>query len=49
MFDPARIIDRATIVSEGVLYILVNGIADVKDGNLQNGVTLGRGIRAEVR
>jgi hypothetical protein len=53
-FDPARIIDRATIEeparhSEGVLYVLVNGIVVVKDGKLQDGVTPGRMLRAEAR
>ena len=54
IFDPTRIIDRATIEeparhSEGVLYVLINGIVVVKDGKLQDDVTPGRAIRAEVR
>lgn len=54
IFDAARIIDRATIEqpalpSEGVRYVLVNGVLVVKDGKLQEGLTPGRAIRAEVR
>jgi N-acyl-D-aspartate/D-glutamate deacylase len=54
IFDPGRIIDRATIEaparpSEGVVYVLVNGIVVVKDGKLQVGSLPGRAIRAEVR
>jgi N-acyl-D-aspartate/D-glutamate deacylase len=54
VFDPGSIIDRATIehpslTSEGVRYVLVNGALVVKDGKLQDGITPGRAIRAEVR
>jgi N-acyl-D-aspartate/D-glutamate deacylase len=54
VFDPGRIIDRATIEeparpSEGVRYVLVNGVVVVKDGKLQDSLTPGRAIRAEVR
>jgi dihydroorotase len=54
IFDPGRIIDRATIeaparASEGVRYVLVNGFLVVMDGKLKDGITPGRAIRAEVR
>jgi N-acyl-D-aspartate/D-glutamate deacylase len=54
IFDPGRIVDHATIEqpalhSEGVQYVLVNGVLAVNDGQLQVGVTPGRAIRAEVR
>jgi len=54
IFDPGRIIDRATIEaparpSEGVRYVLVNGFLVVKDGKLKDSITPGRAIRAEVR
>ncbi len=52
IFDPERIIDRATFeepgkYSEGIVYVLVNGRLVVKDGKLQSGVWPGRAIRAE--
>jgi dihydroorotase len=50
VFDPARVIDRATFenpaqYSEGIQYVLVNGILVVKGGELVGGVTPGRGVR----
>jgi dihydroorotase len=50
VFDPARVIDRATFenpaqYSEGIPYVLVNGAFVVKDGALQSGVMPGRGVR----
>jgi N-acyl-D-aspartate/D-glutamate deacylase len=50
VFDPARVIDHATFenpaqYSEGIPYVLVNGILVVKNGELQSGATPGRGIR----
>ena len=48
-FDPARVIDRATFenpaqYSDGIPYVLVNGVLVVKDGKLE-GVTPGKGLR----
>jgi dihydroorotase len=50
IFDPARVIDRATFenpaqYSEGIPYVLVNGVLVVKDNELQENVAPGRGIR----
>jgi N-acyl-D-aspartate/D-glutamate deacylase len=52
IFDPERIIDRATFeepgkYSEGIVHVLVNGSLVVKDGELQSGVWPGRAVRAE--
>jgi hypothetical protein len=49
VFDPARVIDRATFenpaqFSEGIPYVLVNGVFVVRNGEIQKGVTPGRGI-----
>jgi N-acyl-D-aspartate/D-glutamate deacylase len=49
VFDPARVIDRATFEapaqsSEGIPYVLVNGTFVVKDSQLQN-ESPGRGIK----
>jgi hypothetical protein len=54
IFDPGRITDHATIEtparpSEGVRFVLVNGILVVSDGKLRDGVRPGRAIRAEIR
>jgi dihydroorotase len=51
IFDPQRIIDKSTFqepakYSEGIRFVLVNGIVIVKDGQLQSGVYPGRPIRA---
>lgn len=51
IFDPQTIIDRATFeepakYSEGIKFVLVNGVQIVKDGQLQSGVSPGRPIRA---
>jgi dihydroorotase len=50
VFDAARVTDRATFenpaqYSEGVVYVLVNGVTVVKDGKLVDGVAPGRGLR----
>jgi len=50
VFDPARVIDRATFekpaqYSEGIPYVLVNGVLVVKDGQLSESVLPGRGQR----
>jgi N-acyl-D-aspartate/D-glutamate deacylase len=54
ILDPARVVDMATFegppkYSEGMKYVLVNGAAVVKDGQLQSGVAPGRAVRAPVR
>lgn len=50
VFDPARVIDRATFerpaqYSEGIEYVLVNGTPVVKGGELVEGVLPGKGVR----
>jgi N-acyl-D-aspartate/D-glutamate deacylase len=54
LLDPGRVADMATFegppkYSEGIKYVLVNGIAVVKDGQLQSGVNPGRPVRAPLR
>jgi N-acyl-D-aspartate/D-glutamate deacylase len=51
VFDADRIIDKATYeeplrYSEGIQFVLVNGVAVVKDGQLVDGVFPGRAARA---
>jgi N-acyl-D-aspartate/D-glutamate deacylase len=53
VFDPTRVIDRATYeeplqYSEGIPFVLVNGIPVVKDGQLVDGVLPGRAARAPI-
>jgi dihydroorotase len=53
VFDADRVIDKATYekplqYSEGIQFVLVNGIAVVKDGQLVEGVFPGRAARAPV-
>jgi len=53
IFDPARVIDKATFdeplqYSEGIPFVLVNGVAVVKDGQLVQGVHPGRAARAPI-
>jgi N-acyl-D-aspartate/D-glutamate deacylase len=50
VFDPARVIDRATFenpaqYSEGVIHVLVNGVFAVRDSKLVDSVYPGQGIR----
>jgi dihydroorotase len=50
VFDAARVTDRATFenpaqYSEGMVYVLVNGVPVVRDGALVEGVAPGRGVR----
>jgi N-acyl-D-aspartate/D-glutamate deacylase len=50
VFDPARVTDRATFenaaqYSEGMVYVLVNGVPVVRNGSLVDGVAPGRGLR----
>jgi len=51
IFDPARVIDKATFddplqYSEGIPFVLVNGVVVVKDSQLVDGVRPGRAARA---
>jgi N-acyl-D-aspartate/D-glutamate deacylase len=53
IFDPNRVIDKATYeqplqYSEGIQFVLVNGVPVVKDGQLVDGVFPGRAARAPV-
>src|SRR6266481_676343 len=53
VFDPKRIIDKATYeqplqYSEGIQFVLVNGVPVVKDGQLVDGVFPGRAARAPI-
>ncbi|HEX3253293.1 MAG TPA: amidohydrolase family protein [Pyrinomonadaceae bacterium] len=53
IFDPQTISDRSTFqepakYSEGIKFVLVNGVLVVKDGQLQSGVHPGRAVRAPV-
>ncbi len=53
VFDPERIIDKATYekpleYSEGIQFVLVNGVAVVKDGKLIECVFPGRAARAPI-
>jgi N-acyl-D-aspartate/D-glutamate deacylase len=53
VFDASRVIDRATYEkplehSEGIQFVLVNGVPVVKDGQLVDGVYPGRGARAPI-
>jgi N-acyl-D-aspartate/D-glutamate deacylase len=54
VFDPARVIDRATyeraaLPSEGIAHVLVAGTLVVRDGKLVPAVFPGRGIWAAPR
>jgi N-acyl-D-aspartate/D-glutamate deacylase len=51
VFDPARVIDKATFekpnqYSEGIPFVLVNGVLVVRDGKIVEGVKPGVGIKA---
>jgi len=53
VFDANRVIDKATYekplqYSEGIQFVLVNGVPVVKDGQLVDGVSPGRAARAPV-
>jgi hypothetical protein len=53
VFDANRIIDKATYesplqYSEGIPFVLVNGVPVVKEGKLVDGVFPGRGARAPI-
>jgi dihydroorotase len=50
VFDPATVRDRSTYenaaqYSEGIRFVLVNGVPVVRDGALEEGAMPGRGIR----
>jgi len=54
IFDPQTIIDRSTFqepakYSEGIRFVIVNGVLVVKDGQLQSGVKPGLPIRAPLQ
>jgi dihydroorotase len=54
LFDPARVIDRATfreptLAPAGVAYVIVAGTPVVDQGQLQDGVRPGRAVRAPAR
>jgi N-acyl-D-aspartate/D-glutamate deacylase len=51
VFDPVRVIDKATFektnqYSEGIPFVLVNGVFVVRDGKIAEGVKPGAGIKA---
>jgi dihydroorotase len=53
VFDADRVIDRATIeeptrAPDGILHVLVNGVAVVRGGEVQTGVYPGRSLRAPI-
>jgi len=53
VFDPNRIIDKATYeeplqYSEGIGFVLVNGVPVLKDGKLVEGVFPGQAARAPI-
>src|SRR5262249_40668256 len=53
IFDPNRVIDKATFddplqYSEGIPFVLVNGVPVVKDGQLVEGMFPGRAMRAPI-
>jgi dihydroorotase len=53
VFDPNRVIDKATFeeplqYSEGILFVLVNGVPVVEDGQLVEGVYPGRAARTPI-
>ena len=53
IFDPETVIDRATylegsLTSDGIEYVLVNGIPVVYEGGIAEGVRPGKAIKAEM-
>ena len=53
VFDPAKVIDKATFenpaqYSEGIPYVLVNGVPVVKGGKLVDNVAPGKGLKRHV-
>src|SRR5256714_5401056 len=54
IFDPEKVIDKATFeeplqFSEGIPFVLVNGVAVVKNSQLVDGIFPGRAARAAVQ
>ncbi len=54
IFDPQTIVDKSTFqdpakYSEGIRFVLVNGVEVVKDGQPQTGIYPGRAVRAPFR
>jgi len=54
IFDPEKVVDKATFkepikYSEGISYVLVNGVPVVKGNQLLTGITPGKPIRAAVK
>jgi N-acyl-D-aspartate/D-glutamate deacylase len=54
IFDPQTISDRSTFqdpaqYSEGIKFVIVNGVPIVKGGQLQPGVYPGRPVRAPIQ
>jgi dihydroorotase len=54
VFDPARVIDKATYdsplqYSDGIQYVLVNGVPVIRDGQVVDGIFPGRVVRAPRR
>ena len=54
IFDPERVIDRSTYqnpaqYSDGIVFVLVNGVVVVSNAQLQEGVAPGRPIRAPIK
>jgi N-acyl-D-aspartate/D-glutamate deacylase len=50
VFDPAKILDKATYenpaqYSEGIPYVIVNGVPVVRDGQLKTGIYPGKPVR----
>jgi dihydroorotase len=53
VFDPKKIIDKATFdeplqTSDGIQFVLVNGVPVIEDGKFVEGVAPGRAARAPV-
>ena len=54
IFDPQTIVDKSTFqepakYSEGIRFVLVNGVAVVKDGEPQSNIYPGRAVRAPLK
>lgn len=54
IFDAEKIIDKSTYeepakYSEGIIYVLVNGVLVINNGQLQSGIEPGRAVRARIK
>jgi N-acyl-D-aspartate/D-glutamate deacylase len=54
IFDAERIIDKSTYAepakySEGIMYVLVNGVLVVNNGQLKRDIAPGRPVRAPIK